>query len=94
LESPDSKRRIFHVDDDADMVATLDGYQLCRVFRAHPGFKEVCIVAVSAYGNEADRQKSRQAGFDAHVRKPLDLPVLNSILTQFRKSLERRAGPR
>ena len=38
--------------------------------------KDAVIVAVSGYGQEEDRQRAREAGFDHHVTKPLDPAVL------------------
>ena len=53
----------------------MDGYELARRLRsAHPdGMK---LVAVTGYGQDSDRAQSREAGFDAHLVKPIDLNVL------------------
>jgi CheY-like chemotaxis protein len=37
-------------------------------------------VAITGYGTDEDRKRTREAGFDAHVLKPIDLPLLESIL--------------
>jgi CheY-like chemotaxis protein len=58
----------------------IDGYQLAPTFRRELGERAVCIVAVTAYGQAQDREKSRKAGFDAHVLKPIDMSLLESIL--------------
>ena len=57
----------------------LDGYELARVFRAHYG-NEIRLVAVTSYGDPAHREKSREAGFDAHVQKPVDFAMVESML--------------
>ena len=62
-----------------------DGYELCAMFRADPEFKHLCIVAITAYGTPNDRARTRLVGFDAHVQKPVDIHVLESILDQFSK---------
>jgi CheY-like chemotaxis protein len=57
----------------------LDGYALARVFRAQYG-DEIRLVAVTAFGDEAHREMSREAGFDAHVEKPVDFAMVESML--------------
>lgn len=61
----------------------LDGYSLAQMFRATPELSAVALVAVSGHDQPKDRERSRQAGFDAHVAKPLDAQLLESILIQF-----------
>jgi CheY-like chemotaxis protein len=57
----------------------LDGYQLARMLR-HTFGRELRIVAVTAYGDDRHRRQSRESGFDAHVLKPPDLAIVQSIL--------------
>lgn len=57
----------------------VDGYQLARMFRRHYG-ERVILVAVTAYGTAQDRVRCREAGFDAHVHKPADIDIVESIL--------------
>jgi CheY-like chemotaxis protein len=40
----------------------------------------LAIIAVTGYGQASDRRQSKEAGFDAHLVKPLDLDVLESLL--------------
>jgi CheY-like chemotaxis protein len=58
----------------------MDGYALARAIRALPGFERVPIVALSGFGSEADRTKSREAGFDRHMLKPFDLDDLERMV--------------
>ena len=58
----------------------MDGYTLARAIRALPGYAGVPIVALSGFGSEADRTKSREAGFDRHMLKPFDLADLERML--------------
>lgn len=58
----------------------LDGYEVARMLRGQFGWDKLRIVAVTAYGQQADRDRSRQAGFDAHVVKPVSLDLVRSIL--------------
>lgn len=58
----------------------IDGYKLARLLRAEFGFEGMRLVAISGWGRDEDRAASRQAGFDAHVKKPAELEVIDSIL--------------
>jgi len=64
-------------------MPALDGYALARILRSTPGLDAVHLVAVSGHGEPEDRMRARQAGFDAHVTKPADIALLESILAQF-----------
>ena len=57
----------------------LDGYQLARMYRRRHG-EAMVLVAITAYGAPKDRVRSREAGFDAHVQKPADIHIVESIL--------------
>jgi signal transduction histidine kinase/DNA-binding response OmpR family regulator len=57
----------------------IDGFEVARRLRLLPQTKDVLVVAVSGYGQDEDRQKSRQAGFDYHLVKPVDPALLQSI---------------
>ena len=58
----------------------IDGYQLARALRARFGEDGVKLVAITAYATTADRVASRKAGFDAHVAKPVDPALVESII--------------
>jgi CheY-like chemotaxis protein len=58
----------------------MDGYTLARTIRALPGYLCVPMVALSGFGSEADRAKSRAAGFDRHMLKPFDLADLEAMV--------------
>ena len=60
----------------------MDGYTVARALRAEHG-EALWICAITGYGAPEDRAKSRRAGFDAHVQKPVDPAVLAAILSQF-----------
>jgi signal transduction histidine kinase/ActR/RegA family two-component response regulator len=61
-------------------MAGMDGYELAKRFRNHPGLKEVKLIALTGWGQEEDRRRSRQAGFDAHEVKPVSMESLKRIL--------------
>jgi CheY-like chemotaxis protein len=60
----------------------MDGWQLASLLREELGTDAVRIVAVTGYGAKEDYLRSRKAGFDAHVQKPVDMALLQSILVQ------------
>jgi CheY-like chemotaxis protein len=64
----------------------MDGYELARRLRAQPGMKDALIVAVTGYGQDQDRQKAMQAGFDHYLVKPVDIARLLGILESVQAS--------
>jgi PAS domain S-box-containing protein len=50
----------------------LDGYEVARRIRAKPAGKSVLLIAITGWGQEKDRRKSVEAGFDHHVTKPVE----------------------
>jgi two-component system CheB/CheR fusion protein len=54
----------------------MDGYEVARRFRAHPDLKDVRLVAVTGYGQESDRLRSKEAGFNNHLVKPVEVEEL------------------
>jgi CheY-like chemotaxis protein len=60
----------------------LDGYEVARRLRVAPGLEKVRLIAVSGYGRDEDRARSRAAGFDHHLLKPVDPEVLRDLLTR------------
>jgi CheY-like chemotaxis protein len=58
----------------------LDGYELARALRKAFGFEKIRIVAVTGHGMPEDRARARVAGFDAHVTKPADPDIIESIV--------------
>jgi PAS domain S-box-containing protein len=58
----------------------LDGYEVARALRGSPIGKTAALIAVTGYGQADDRRRSKDAGFDAHLVKPVSLGVLASLL--------------
>jgi CheY-like chemotaxis protein len=58
----------------------IDGYQLARLIRDQAGLMHTRLVAHTGYGSPEDRQKARDAGFDAHLVKPAQLSALEAAL--------------
>ncbi len=59
----------------------MSGYDVARRLRAMPEAREVRLVAVTGYGTEADRERTRAAGFDVHLAKPVDPLAVEELLT-------------
>jgi CheY-like chemotaxis protein len=58
----------------------LDGYEVARRIRAQRWGKRVTLLALTGWGQEADRRRSSEAGFDLHLVKPLDVAKLSELL--------------
>jgi CheY-like chemotaxis protein/two-component sensor histidine kinase len=58
----------------------LNGYEVAKRIRQHPVLKNVVLVAMTGYGQETDRQRSQEAGFDHHLVKPARFEQLQQIL--------------
>jgi signal transduction histidine kinase/ActR/RegA family two-component response regulator len=61
-------------------LPTLNGYETARRMRALPDSCDALIIALTGWGQEEDRRRSREAGFDHHLVKPVDLQTLESLL--------------
>jgi PAS domain S-box-containing protein len=59
----------------------LDGYEVARALRESPGGKTITLIAVTGYGQAEDRRRSQEAGFDAHLVKPVSQSLLSSLIT-------------
>jgi PAS domain S-box-containing protein len=59
----------------------MDGYEVAQHLRQNPQTKHVCLVALTGYGQDTDRQRSAAVGFDAHLVKPVDPRKLEGILS-------------
>jgi CheY-like chemotaxis protein len=62
-------------------LPVMDGYELGRRLRALVG-AQLKIVAVTGYGTSAYRHRSREAGFDEHLVKPIELGQLQSVIRE------------
>jgi PAS domain S-box-containing protein len=58
----------------------LDGYEVCHRLRKERWAKNLVVVALTGWGQEEDRHRSREAGFDAHLVKPVDHDALLRLL--------------
>jgi signal transduction histidine kinase len=58
----------------------MDGYELARRLKQTPGLQALKLVAVTGYGQESDRERSRHAGFELHLVKPLNVDTLAGLI--------------
>jgi CheY-like chemotaxis protein len=64
----------------------LSGYDVARQIRADPRGDGISLIALTGYGQQEDRRRALEAGFDTHLVKPVDPARLAAVLV-------RRAGP-
>jgi len=64
----------------------LNGYETCRRLRERPGGRSVVLVALTGWGADEDRERSRDAGFDAHLVKPVDPEALEELFARLNAS--------
>jgi PleD family two-component response regulator len=91
---PRARRTALVVDDVADVTEMLavvlthagysemNGYQLAREVRQLPGYQTVPMVAVTGYSMFDDKERSTNAGFNAHMTKPIDPRALLDLIEQ------------
>jgi PAS domain S-box-containing protein len=58
----------------------LDGYDAARMIREQPWGKRMLLIALSGWGHQLDRQRTKEAGFDAHLTKPAKYETLMELL--------------
>ena len=75
------------IEDLRPEVALLDlgmpkmsGYDVCRRIREMPWGRQVTLIAQSGWGQDEDRRRTRDAGFDHHIVKPIDPAALDALL--------------
>lgn len=67
----------------------MDGYEVATVLRQDPATAALPLIAVSGYNQEADRQRSKDVGFDMHLAKPIDPLALQGLLAVLAERLSR-----
>ena len=69
-----------------------DGYQIAREIRSLPWGSSVLLIAATGWGEGKDKARAREAGFDFHLTKPVDLDVLARILKERKAATTDRAA--
>ena len=60
----------------------MDGYEVARRLRADPATADAVLVALTGWGSEEDKRRSRSAGFDRHLTKPVEAAVIEAVLAE------------
>jgi CheY-like chemotaxis protein/anti-sigma regulatory factor (Ser/Thr protein kinase) len=61
-------------------VPGMNGYEVAQQMRQQPGLENLVLAALTGYGQQIDRQRSQQMGFDHHLVKPIDVDELEQLL--------------
>jgi CheY-like chemotaxis protein len=62
-------------------LPVVNGYEVAKWLRQEPALKNLVLVALTGYGQESDRQRTQDAGFDQHLTKPADFAKVQAILS-------------
>jgi CheY-like chemotaxis protein/two-component sensor histidine kinase len=71
----------------------MDGYQVARRLREVPQTRASCLIALTGYGQPADRERARAAGFDHHLTKPADPDALLALVDAWIESSAAKRAP-
>ncbi|HEU5311231.1 MAG TPA: response regulator [Candidatus Eisenbacteria bacterium] len=71
----------------------MDGYEVASTLRQRPDGKRFTLIAVTGWGQDADRRRSREAGFDAHLTKPVETTTLQKLLAAIPAADAAMSGP-
>ncbi len=65
---------------DIGLPGGKDGYGVARTLRNAPSLKGLCLIALSGYGQDQDRKKALESGFDQHLLKPVSYEQLQAVI--------------
>jgi CheY-like chemotaxis protein len=63
----------------------LNGYEACRRIREQPWGKGIVLVAITGWGQEEDKRRATEAGFDYHLTKPVDPADLEKLFSESKR---------
>ncbi len=61
-------------------MPNMDGYGLARRLRQEPQLNHTVLIALTGYGQDRDKQRTAEAGFDRHLVKPIGMDTLRHLL--------------
>jgi two-component system CheB/CheR fusion protein len=67
---------------DIGLPGDMNGYAVARALRADPGLRGARLIALTGYGQEEDKRRARESGFDDHLTKPVDPDRLNQEIAR------------
>jgi signal transduction histidine kinase/ActR/RegA family two-component response regulator len=71
----------------------MNGYDAARTIRAQPDGKHIVLVAVTGWGQEQDRLRAAEAGFDHHLTKPVDPQMIEALIAGLDRTINRDLAP-
>ena len=71
----------------------LDGHEVCRRVREQPWGKDIVMIALTGWGQEDDRRRSEEAGFNGHLVKPVDYDKLLELLSSLPNGADGQRKP-
>lgn len=83
---PGRPLRILVADDSCDgaeslaLPLTLDGHEVARAVRDEPWRRSMLLVALTGWGQEDDKRRAADAGFDVHLTKPIAPELLGAVI--------------
>jgi CheY-like chemotaxis protein len=84
FDGPDALKRCTNYAPEIALLdiglPVMDGYELAQRLRELSQDRPLTLIALTGYGQETDRVRTREAGFHEHLVKPIDLERLDSIL--------------
>ncbi len=63
----------------------MSGYEVAKRLRADPSIGKTVLVALTGWGSDEDKRRSKEAGFDFHLTKPVDVTAIETILERVAK---------
>jgi CheY-like chemotaxis protein len=63
----------------------MDGYEVARRLRQQPGLEQVVVAALTGWGQQEDRRRTAEAGFNHHLVKPPDPKALENVLAELKR---------
>ena len=64
----------------------IDGFEVAQRVRAIPSCRNVTLVALTGYGRSEDKERTRAAGFDHHLTKPVEIDALQGLVATLAKA--------
>jgi CheY-like chemotaxis protein len=61
----------------------MDGYEVARRVRQESQFSDIILIALTGWGQDGDRNRTRAAGFNHHLVKPVEFDTLKELLVSF-----------
>jgi len=64
----------------------MNGYEICQAMKKEPALQNTVFIAQTGWGQQEHRERTKEAGFDHHLVKPVDMKALTNILHELDKA--------